>query len=63
MSDQTGRIMVEPNIQAFTYERSGAKIPKGPKFVNEAVEKELIIYKKEVELKFHTSKMNNSYIF
>jgi hypothetical protein len=38
-------------------------IPAGPKYVNPLVEKELEIYKKEVEDKFKSSYMNNSYKF
>jgi len=36
-------------IAAFIYEKSGASIPCGPKHYNFAVEKELSLYKKEVE--------------
>ncbi len=49
------------NIPAYTYEKSGGAIPKGPKFYNAMVEKELEIYKEEVEDKFKTSYMNNTY--
>jgi hypothetical protein len=37
------------------------QIPKGPKFYNAMVERELEIYKKEVEEKFKSSYMNNTY--
>ena len=51
------------NIPAFTYEKSGLQIPKGPKFINEPVERELDMYKKELESKFKESYMNNTYMF
>eukprot|EP00347_Sterkiella_histriomuscorum_P014833 403359352 len=51
------------NIPAYTHERNGQPIPKGPKFYNKLVEKELEIYKKEVEEKFKNSYMNNTYQF
>lgn len=38
-------------------------IHKGPKFFNKLVEKELEIYKLEVEDKFKNSYMNNTYQF
>jgi len=37
------------NFPAYTYEKSGLRVPKGPKFINEPVERELDMYKKEVE--------------
>ena len=37
------------NVPAYTYEASGQPIPKGPKFINEPVERELDMYKREVE--------------
>mmetsp|Transcript_12189 Transcript_12189/g.8876 ORF Transcript_12189/g.8876 Transcript_12189/m.8876 type:complete len:100 (-) Transcript_12189:36-335(-) len=54
---------INNNIAASTYEKCGGSVPKGPKFVNEAVEKELEIYKKEVEEKCKTSYMYNNYVF
>lgn len=48
-------------MPASTFEKCGGAIPKGPKFVNDLVEKELEIYKKEVEEKFKNSYMNNTY--
>ncbi len=38
-------------------------VPKGPKYYNAMVERELEIYKKEVEDKFKASYMNNTYQF
>ena len=49
------------NTPASTYEKSGKPIPKGPKFINEGVERELDLYKLEVEEKFKESYMNNTY--
>ena len=46
------------NIPASTYEKMGHAVPKGPKFINEPVERELDLYKKEVEDKFKESYMN-----
>ena len=57
---QDGRPSIS-NIPAFTYEKSGMQIPKGPKYYNAMVERELETYKKEVEEKFKTSYMNNTY--
>jgi hypothetical protein len=54
---------IQNNVPAFTYEMSGQPVPKGPKFLNEAVEWELDMYKKEVEDKFKISYMNNTYQF
>jgi hypothetical protein len=54
---------VNNNIAASTYEKSGGSVPMGPKYINEMVEKELDIYKKEIEDKFKTSYMNNTYQF
>lgn len=51
------------NIAASTYEKCGGTVPIGPKFMNQLVEKELEIYKKEVEEKFKSSYMNNTYQF
>lgn len=51
------------NIPASTLEKSGYPVPQGPKFINEAVERELETYKVEVEDKFKKSYMNNSYQF
>ena len=51
------------NIPAYTYEYSGLAVPKGPKFINEPVERELDMYKREVEEKFKESYMNNTYKF
>lgn len=51
------------NIPASTFEKCGGNIPAGPKFINEGVEKELSNYKIEVESKFKSSLMNNSYIY
>ncbi len=51
------------NIPASTFEKCGGTIPAGPKFVNEAVEKELSNYKLELEAKFKSSTMNNNYEF
>ena len=51
------------NVAASTYEKCGGTVPGGPKFVNELVEKELANYKVEVELKFKSSTMNNTYEF
>ena len=51
------------NVPAYIYEKSGLAIPKGPKFINEPVERELDLYKKEVEEKFKESYMNNTYKF
>lgn len=41
----------------------GVSIPSGPKYYNKLVEKELEIYKREVEDKFKNSYMNNTYQF
>jgi hypothetical protein len=38
-------------------------ILNGPSFINEAVERELDIYKKEVDEKSSSSFMNNNYVF
>lgn len=51
------------NDPASTFEKCGGQIAKGPRFVNQLVEDELSLYKKEVEDKFKTSRMNNTYIF
>lgn len=51
------------NVAATTNEKCGGTVPIGPKFINHIVEKELEIYKKEVEDKFKSSYMNNTYQF
>lgn len=51
------------NEPASTFEKCGGTIAKGPRFINHLVEEELAMYKKEVEEKFLTSVMNNSYVF
>ena len=42
-------------------EKCGGAVQNGPKFINEAVEWELDVYKREVEDKFKKSYMNNTY--
>jgi hypothetical protein len=52
-------------VPASTYEKCThiGTILNGPSFINEAVERELDIYKKEVEEKSLSSFMNNNYVF
>ena len=48
----------QANIPASTREKEGLSVPRGPKFINEPVERELASYKREVEEKFKISEMN-----